>query len=282
MKKYLMTVLFGILLVSAAGCGSAQTREGGSEPEAADAAETADAAQEAGAAETGAAETADSGAGEETISSLTAEAESAYHSVLYNVYFNHLFPDGKDYGFLEGADISENEFAVCDVDQDGSLELLISYTTTDEAGRVELVYDFISAFDAVREEFVERPGLVFYENGYVKAYWSENQGLAGEAFQPYVLYQYNAESDAYTAAARVDAWEQAVSETNADGTAFPENVDADSAGIVYDVIPDGGEAGEPVSQAEYAEWEASWMGDAEELVIPWMKLTEENMDLLKK
>ena len=266
MKKYLVTALFGILLTAAAGCGGTQAQEETTEEETAEN-ETA-------------AETTEEKIEEEAVNSLSSEAKSAYHSVLYDVYFNHLFPDGRDYGFLEGADVSENEFAVCDIDQDGSQELLISYTTTDQA--VEVVYDFISAFGAVREEFVEYPGVVFYGNGYVRAAWSGNQGLSGESFEPYTLYQYDPESDAYTAAAQVDAWERTVSETDSAGNAFPEEVDVSGAGMVYYITPEGEEIGEPVDQAEYEEWEASWRGDAEELTVPWMKLTEENMDLVKQ
>ena len=262
MKKYVMTALFGILLTAAAGCGGTQAQD-----------ETAE-------EETAENETAEEKTEEEAVGSLSSEAKSAYHSVLYDVYFNHLFPDGKDYGFLEGADVSENEFAVYDVDRDGSQELLISYTTTEEA--VEVVYDFISAFDAVREEFVEYPGTAFYDNGYVQAVWSGNRGLSGESFQPYTLYQYDAESDAYTAAAQVDAWERSVSETDSEGNSFPDDVDVSGTGMVYYITPEGDKTGEPVDQAEYEEWEASWRGDAEELAVPWMKLTEENMDIKKK
>ena len=179
-KKYLAAVLSGLLLLSAAGCGGTQAQEetGGTQAESAqsgtDAAQTEktqDSGEQTediqGESAQGAA-TADGelpAEAEEAISSLSEEARSAYHSVLYDIYFNHLFPDEKSYGFLAGADISENEFAIYDVDQDGSQELLIAYTTTDEAGKTAFIYDFVSALDMVREEFIEYPMLTFYDNG---------------------------------------------------------------------------------------------------------------------
>ena len=278
MKKYLAAILFlsGIIFVSAAGCGGTPAQE---ETDSAREQEETGGAQAQKEEAQGGTENART---EEAISSLSEEAKSAYHSVLYDIYFNHLFPDEKSYGFLADADISENEFAICDVDQDGSQELLITYTTTDEAGKTEFIYDFVSALDTVREEFLEYPLLTFYDNGYIEAGWSQNQGLSGADFQPYTLYQYDSGSDTYVAAAQVDAWERSVSETDEEGNGFPEEIDAGGAGIVYYITPDGEEPGEPVDQAEYEAWTASWRGEAREMEIPWMKLTEENINMLKR
>ena len=122
-KKYLAAVLSGLLLLSAAGCGGTQAQEetGGTQAESAqsgtDAAQT-EKTQDSGEqtediqGESAQGDTTADGElpaeAEEAISSLSEEARSAYHSVLYDIYFNHLFPDEKSYGFLAGADISEN------------------------------------------------------------------------------------------------------------------------------------------------------------------------------
>ena len=197
MRKYLAAALLGLLFVSAAGC--AGTKDAGEQP-----AET----ENGTGNETEEAEA--SGGLKAPEGELSEEGRSAYHSVLLDVYFNHLFPNDRDYGFLGGADVSENEFAVCDVDQDGAAELLISYTTTDEAGKTALIYDFEAALDMVREEFSGYPPLVFYDNGYVD----------------------DAEGDTYI---RITEEEEA----------------------------------------------ASALEGAQELAIPWQKLTEENIDRVK-
>ena len=220
MRKYLAAALLGLLFVSAAGC--AGTKEAGEQP-----AET-----ENGTGNE--AEEEDASGGLKTPEGeLSEEGRSAYHSVLLGVYFNHLFPNDRDYGFLEGADVSENEFAVCDVDQDGAAELLISYTTTDEAGKTALIYDFEAALDMVREEFSGYPPLVFYDNGYVVLKEDRSQEAEEDGgVQGSVLYRYDAEGDTYI---RITEEEEA----------------------------------------------ASALEGAQELAIPWQKLTEENIDHVK-
>ena len=220
MRKYLAAALLGLLFVSAAGC--AGTKDAGEQP-----AET----ENGTGNETEEAEA--SGGLKAPEGELSEEGRSAYHSVLLDVYFNHLFPNDRDYGFLEGADVSENEFAVCDVDQDGAAELLISYTTTDEAGKTALIYDFEAALDMVREEFSGYPPLVFYDNGYVALKEDGSQEAAEDGgVQGSVLYRYDAEGDTYI---RITEEEEV----------------------------------------------ASALEDAQELAIPWQKLTEENIDRVK-
>ena len=129
--------------------------------------------------------------------------------------------------------MSENEFAVCDVDQDGAAELLISYTTTDEAGKTALIYDFEAALDMVREEFSGYPPLTFYDNGYVALKEDRSREAAeDDGVQGSVLYRYVAEGDSYI---RITEEEEA----------------------------------------------ASALEGAQELAIPWQKLTEENIDHVK-
>ena len=220
MRKYLAAALLGLLFVSAAGC--AGTKDAGEQP-----AET----ENGTGNETEGAEA--SGGLKAPEGELSEEGRSAYHSVLLDVYFNHLFPNDRDYGFLEGADVSGNEFAVCDVDQDGAAELLISYTTTDEAGKTALIYDFEAALDMVREEFSGYPPLVFYDNGYVVLKEDRSQEAEEDGgVQGSVLYRYDAEGDTYI---RITEEEEA----------------------------------------------ASALEDAQELAIPWQKLTEENIDHVK-
>ena len=220
MRKYLAAALLGLLFVSAAGC--AGTKDAGEQP-----------AETENGTGNEAEETEASGGLKAPEGELSEEGRSAYHSVLLDVYFNHLFPNDRDYGFLGGADVSENEFAVCDVDQDGAAELLISYTTTDEAGKTALIYDFEAALDMVREEFSGYPPLTFYDNGYVALKEDGSQEAEEDGgVQGSVLYRYDAEGDTYI---RITEEEEA----------------------------------------------ASALEGAQELAIPWQKLTEENIDHVK-
>ena len=220
MRKYLAAALLGLLFVSAAGC--ADTKDAGEQP-----------VETENGTGAGAEEAEASGGLKAPEGELSEEGRSAYHSVLLDVYFNHLFPNDRVYGFLEGADVSENEFAICDVDQDGAAELLISYTTTDEAGKAALIYDFEDALGMVREEFFAYPALTFYDNGYVALKEGRSQEAEEDSsVQDSMFYRYDAESDTYIS----------------------------------------------IIEKEEA---ASALEDAQELMIPWQKLTEENIDRVK-
>ena len=59
----------------------------------------------------------------------------AYVKVLEDIYFDQKFPDGMDHGLQPAsADITENMFAVYDIDADGREELIVLHTTTFSAG----------------------------------------------------------------------------------------------------------------------------------------------------
>lgn len=205
--------------------------------------------------------------------------KAAYVRVLKDIYSSHIFPDGKDYGFEDNFDISNNQFAVYDIDMDGRDELMISYTTTFMAGMVGIIYDYDSASDTVRKEFLEFPALKFYDNGTVEAEASHNQGMAGEGFWPYTLYQYNKETDAYDQVGIIDAWDQSFAEEDYDGNPFPSHIDVSGTGIVYYIMEGGTyERDTPVDQEEYNQWRNSHVGDAGQMAIPYMNLTEENIN----
>lgn len=204
-----------------------------------------------------------------------------YISILEDVYFNHSFPDGYDYGFDDYYDVSENQFAVYDIDQDGRDELIIEYTTTAMAGMIEKIYDINSSTNTASEEFSEFPNLTYYDNGVIEAGWSHNQGLAGD-FWPYTLYQYDQESDTYMEIGMVDAWDKSMSETDSDGQVFPNDIDKNGDGIVYYIMLDGKyELDKPVDLEEYNQWYNSYVGGAEKIDIPFMKLNEENINSIK-
>lgn len=205
----------------------------------------------------------------------------AYVSILKDVYTNHSFPDGNDYGFDETYNSSDNKFAIYDIDQDGKDELIIEYVTTAMAGMTEKIYGFNTSTNTASEEFSEFPNLTYYDNGVIEAGWSHNQGFAGE-FWPYTLYQYNAESDTYAKVGMVDVWDKSLSEKDYDGNPFPEDSDKNGDGIVYYIMPgDNYELNNPVDIDEYNKWHDSYAGGAEKVDVPYVSLNEENINNIK-
>lgn len=201
----------------------------------------------------------------------------AFAVILENIYTNHIFPDGKDYGYDDFSDISSNTFAVYDIDGDGKEELLINYTTTSMAGMVAAIYDYDSESDTVTEEFLEFPALKFYDNGIIEAEMSHNQGLAGD-FWPYRLYQYSRDTDTYIQVGIVDAWDKSLSETDFEGNPFPAEIDSDGDGIVYYIMTDGTyELNTPLDEEEYNQWRDSYVGESAPVEVPFKNLTRDNI-----
>lgn len=206
-------------------------------------------------------------------------AREAYASVLEDLLENQKFPGGQDYGY-DGFDLANNKFAVYDIDADGREELIVLYTTTYSAGMTEHIYDFDSQSGNVREQFSEYIANRYYDNGIVESDLSHNQGLAGR-FWPYTVYQYDRETDSYEAIASVDAWDKSLRDTDYNGVPFPDEVDKDGDLLLYYIITAGNNTADPVDLEEYELWQNSILGGAELLDIPYMALTEENIQSIR-
>lgn len=201
---------------------------------------------------------------------------NAYQSVLLNVMQRQAFPEGRELGY-DGYDMSQNKFAVYDIDGDGADELLFAYTTTYTAGMAEIIYDLDRASGTVREQFFEFPFVTYYENGIIEAGWSHNHGLGGR-FWPYTLYQYDPDADAYEKIASVDAWDKSVAEQDSEGNPFPDSIDQDGDWLVYFIMTDESmEYGTPVDYSEYEKWRRSYLGDLLPIKVPYRELTEGNI-----
>ena len=155
-------------------------------------------------------------------------------------------------------------YDIADVDGDGYEELYLVQDGGYMAAMVALILD--GQGGQLRAELEVFPSLTFYENGYVRADASHNQGLAGD-FWPYALYRYDAESDSYQQVAVADAWDGSIHPQDYAGNPFPKDADVSGAGIVYYVAENGESYGEsgtpdvaPMDQADFQKWEASWQG----------------------
>lgn len=203
-------------------------------------------------------------------------AEEAYFAVVEELYRTHTLPDGTDLGYDEISDLSGNQFAIYDIDQDGKEELIVIWTTTYTAGMSEMIYDFDSASGTLREELRVYPMLTFYDNGVLEAGMSHNHGLAGDMdFWPYTLYQYDKNTDTYVVAGVVDAWNKAFYEKDGQGREFPDDLDADGDGVVYKIT--AGEEERLIDLEEYQKWRGSVIGESKKVEIPFQKMTEENI-----
>ena len=82
--------------------------------------------------------------------------------------------------------------------------------------------------------------------------------------------------------AQVEAWDKEIRDTDYEGNAFPDDVDADKDQTVYYIMETDEYAHRtPVDGKEYDQWYESYRNGAGTVTIPYLALAEENIALLK-
>ncbi len=206
-----------------------------------------------------------------------------YREALNELMENLIFPNGMpaDDSFLDETDFSYGDFAVCDIDSDGAEELLISWSDATMAGMIFYIFQYDKETDSFREEFGAFPGVTFYENGYITADISHNQGMAGD-FWPYSIFQYDKDSDSYLAVAFIDAWDKNLFPTDYDGAVFPDEADTSNSGFVYYIYRNSaawdGAQPAPSDVTEYNRLLEETYGDCDTIRIDYLEITKENIN----
>ena len=205
-------------------------------------------------------------------SSYKVFAEALWNLITYNT-----LPDGEIANDLDGMiDGMWDKFAICDINQDGTAELLIKIGSGSEAAQGQYIYQVNSNHSGLELLYSFFTDAVYYDTGFIREEWSHNQGLS-DNFWPYSILQW--EPGGCREIAGADAWEKMAWETDFSGNAFPDNVDTDGNGIVYFI---GGEDGidydNPVDDAEYNAFVKNFFSAGNEIYVPWRDITEENVE----
>lgn len=210
-----------------------------------------------------------------TAHDLTFESrKEAYYCVLNDMLERGRFPDGDFAGcsFI-GDKMSDNEFAVCDVDEDGQEELVIVFTTSITAGMQARVYDFDEDTGRLVEQWIAGCSTRFFENGFVMEDSSRNG--SGGSLWPYRLYRYDGSDYDYI------AWVYSRYSEFCEGEGYRYEEDTSGTGTVYfiDDAPEGSDyEPPPVDVTEYESWLEGVMDGSEEIVLEYYPLTKENND----
>lgn len=203
----------------------------------------------------------------------------AYRDALQFLYTNYALPGGYEVGYDGISELSDNKFAIYDVDGDSSQELIIQYSTTSIAGNTCAIYDYDEATDSVKEELLEYISVSVQDNGYLIADASHAHGLgSGGILWPYTLYWYEPATDTYEQVARVDTWEKQYYPQDFDGNPFPDAVDQDGDGVVYLLYFPDTQAPQILDEAAFREWESAYR--TEDVSLPWVSMTLLNIDAL--
>lgn len=209
--------------------------------------------------------------GSEIVVEYDADARQIYAATLRNLLYSNILPNGSTVEVSAG---QYSSFAVCDVDFDGKEELVLLYDPGVMAGETGYIIGYDSNTGEIYIQLEEFPYFAFLRNGNVKALSSHNQTY-GDMW-PYSFYQYIPESDTYELAGYVLSEDKRVLEANGMSDQYPYEADISEAGTVYYVGTDGWGT-DPMDETEYMEWLNANEGNVEELEIPYLSFTEENI-----
>lgn len=208
-------------------------------------------------------------AGNVSAAGKDVNARKLYAATLRNLLYSRILPDGTHQDLPLSA---SSKFAMYDVDGDGREELVLCYDSGCMAGMWGYVIGYDEGSGEINIQMKGQFDFVFLENGNLKELDSHNQ-TSGEMW-PYSLYRYQPESDSYELAGHVHAEDKAISEER-----YPEEADVSGTGTVYYVSNDGWGT-VPIDEADYLAWLAANQGDSGELEIPYLTITEENIQAI--
>ena len=191
-----------------------------------------------------------------------------------------LVVDGKDYTNGQWKKVlveypDQNSFAIYDVDDDGSEELVVSFSGLSAAENRMYVFDYRKDRGAYCEaEFFYRDTR-FYR-GCAKVNSAKNQGPTG-TFWPYVLYMYNPEDDSYEEYGSISAVDSSYLGTFL-GWDFPQEKDLDKDGVVFRLkLPDKDDY-DTIDNTEYEKWRDSILDEETKKDIGLVPITDENVN----
>lgn len=203
---------------------------------------------------------------------LDTDTRKAYAATLRNLLYSGILPDGSQTEDLRGGAYSQ--FAVGDVDGDGKEELVLLYDSGVMASSVGYIIGYDAETGNIYIQLEEFPFFAFLENGNLKALSSHNQTY-GEMW-PYILYQYLPESDFYKLAGYAHAEDKATFEANGVPERYPDAADISGTGTVY-YVGSNAWGTNPIDEADYLAWLEENHGNAQELEIEYLPLTEESI-----
>ena len=221
--------------------------------------------------------------------SSSRSSQEAFMKIARAFVEKHILPDGEriDKDELLFSDFSNNEIAVCDVDNDGRQELLIRFKSGSMVSQREFICGFNRKTGRVRIKFTCFPATEYFSNGCIKELTSHNHGLAGE-FWPYSFSKYNSQTGKYEYTGSVDAWSKEAFPTNPfdNNEPFPDKIDVTGDGFVYYIDDENFDKAKdpdsPVDTPVYNEWVNSCIGDAEVININWLPADKEGLKALNK
>ena len=216
---------------------------------------------------------------ESVTESASSAEEITYRSVLKAILKSQSF-QSDSFETLNDSDMAENEFAVYDIDNDGSEELIIRWSNTASASVTGIIYGRDHEGN-IYNKLKTTPYMRFYSNGMIEADNLYKSPLSGD-FWGYTLYQYDTATGSYSEVASVEAWsKEAMNQSENPQGIYPDYADFSEFGYVYLISRSDDEntgLSDPLDVTNYQTWHESYLGNAIELSLPFQKFTEANIE----
>lgn len=199
----------------------------------------------------------------------------AYVKALSEIVEKQQWPDGTEVPDSSlGISYGVNQFAICDMDKDGKEELLIEINNASMNEMQTKVFDYDDISKQIVEEWSGLPGCKYYENGVVYVEDLHNQ-TPGVTLRPFYLFQFSSEKDTYEYAGEVYCHDR-----GATAEVFPDAEDVDGDGVIYYLLDNKSEK-RAATKEEYEAWLNSYIGEANEVYVPYEELETDNIDSVR-
>ena len=217
-----------------------------------------------------------------------------YKEALLDLYTDLIWPmpvypgysDERIVEFLEGYEVTDNYFAIIDIDNDGTDELIIDWLTTSVAGWKCEVLEYDESTDEwISEVRVHPYDTAYYDNGIILSNNYHNQNC-GNTVWPYFIYIYDPYKDSYYSDDEyydnygfVCCYDLEFFALR--GLDIPDwftETDAENAGVVYQIRYEGYDPESYYSQSEYDAFWYELVGQANRIDVPFVSFTLDNIN----
>ena len=195
------------------------------------------------------------------------ERYEKYREALESVLNDRILPDGTELEYPGAVDwypwevpeeLHYDDFAIFDIDNDGKEELIISFSTAPAAYHHNYIYQYDEDTEEWHLETINTAGTPYYDNGIIidLAYHSNEDSI----IHPYAVRRYDRLSDEYILLVYVDG----VIGDNGEPVYKLRGFDGEDSVTFYD-------------QDEYDRFLEDTLGNSNEIDIPFVELTEDNI-----
>lgn len=203
----------------------------------------------------------------DNISESRQDVYEIYRNAMEAVLNDRTLPDGTTieytgadewYTFDVPEECRYDEFAIFDIDNDGADELIISFSSAPSAYHDNYIYQYNENTDEWHLETMNTVGTPYYDNGIIidqSMHLNEHSIII-----PYALRQYDSFNDEYILLGYVDG----TTDDNGDPVYELRGFDGDDNTIFY-------------NQEEYDKFLEDILGKSNEIDIPFIKMTDENI-----